>query len=223
MESDKDGATTKSVIADQEERNMSSSPRCFPPRLPLATVKGGTSGGNRHRATQYSRSLAHDRDRNYADSYSSKLFGSPIPAPQSLYEAGCQSSCRAYEAARRNRPGIQAAAAALVVAVVTVWSTMYWDRRVTTCCDGRALRPPRSYILTILKKMASRGGPSRARTAHMTAAPHDFQCTSGRAGPFWNRGRGASGQGPTIIWSTLDHSCYHYYYYYHFLYLRRFG
>jgi hypothetical protein len=168
-------------------------------------------------------SLAHDRDRNYADSYSSKLFGSPIPAPRSLYEAGRQSSCRAYEAARRNRPGIQAAAAALVVAVVTVWSTMYWDRRVTTCCDGRALRPPRSYILTILKKMASRGGPSRARTAHMTAAPHDFQCTSGRAGPFWNRGRGASGQGPTIIWSTLDHSCYHYYYYYHFLYLRRFG
>jgi hypothetical protein len=168
-------------------------------------------------------SLAHDRDRNYADSYSSKLFGSPIPAPRSLYEAGRQSSCRAYEAARRNRPGVQAAAAALVVAVVTVWSTMYWDRRVATFLRWTRFASAKVLHFDDIEE----NGKSR-RTKPRPDCAHDSGSTRlpvhQRPGGTILESRSRSIRpGPTIIWSTLDHSCYHYYYYYHFLYLRRFG
>jgi hypothetical protein len=71
---------------------------------------------------------AHDRYRNHADSYSLKFVGSP------LHEAGAnhlgprsgKTKLTGFRgsSARRDCRGL--------------WTSMYWYRRVTTCCDKRA-------------------------------------------------------------------------------------
>jgi hypothetical protein len=77
--------------------------------------------------------LAHDRDQNYVDLYSSKLVGSPPCYPKLAQDR--RKSCRPKKWQDEIDRGAAAAAH-----VVTVWTTVYWYRSVTTFFAIDALR-----------------------------------------------------------------------------------